>query len=119
MEIPDPHAAKHHGIAHVTSVGLLAQVLLALVILTIITVWASNINFHGYDVWVAMAISVTKASIVALYFMHLRWGEPLYAYAFIGALICLFVFIVGLNVDVAQVQPGMIPDYAPAMQQDQ
>ncbi|HEX9746391.1 MAG TPA: cytochrome C oxidase subunit IV family protein [bacterium] len=117
LEIHDPDR-DDHGVAHITPVDLLFKVFLALVALTILTWWTSGLDLGGYDVVVALAIATIKASIVALYFMHLLWGEKVYAYAFISALICLLIFIVGANLDVFELRGTMIMDYAPEISQD-
>jgi cytochrome c oxidase subunit 4 len=50
--------------------------LVALLILTAITVGASYINFGSGNVVIALAIATIKASIVALFFMHLLHDKP-------------------------------------------
>jgi cytochrome c oxidase subunit 4 len=50
--------------------------LVALLILTAITVGASYINFGSGNVVIALAIATVKASIVALFFMHLLHDKP-------------------------------------------
>jgi cytochrome c oxidase subunit 4 len=49
----------------------------ALLVLTGVTTAASFINLGPLNVAVAMSIAVTKALLVALYFMHLRHSNRL------------------------------------------
>jgi len=88
----DSHAAGGKHI-HVTSPGLLLGVYGALVALTIITVAVTMVDFGELNVWVALLIAVVKASLVALYFMHLRWDSPFNAAIIILSLLFVAVFI--------------------------
>ena len=45
----------------------------ALMALTGLTVWASFLHLGVWNTPVALAIAVTKALLVALIFMHLKW----------------------------------------------
>jgi cytochrome c oxidase subunit 4 len=65
-----------------------------LLILTGVTVWVALHDFGPFNLLVAMAIAGTKALLVALYFMHLKYDHKLYAVVFVGALLFLAVFIV-------------------------
>ena len=84
-----------HGVAHIMPLKMLVGVFLALVVLTVMTVTASNLNFGSYNLVVAIAIAVVKASLVVLYFMHLRYDNPFNAIVFVGCLIfvALFMFL--------------------------
>ena len=53
-----------------------AKTLVTLLILTAITVGASYINFGAMNVVVALTIATIKATLVALFFMHLLHDKP-------------------------------------------
>ena len=53
-----------------------AKTLVSLLILTGITVGASYINFGAMNVVVALTIATIKATLVALFFMHLLHDKP-------------------------------------------
>ncbi len=53
-----------------------AKTLVSLLILTAITVGASYINFGAFNVVVALTIATIKATLVALFFMHLLHDKP-------------------------------------------
>ncbi len=64
----------------------------ALAVLTVVTVSAASLEVSlGVAVFIAMAIAVTKGSLVASFFMHLMFDKN----RGIGALLllCLFFFI--------------------------
>lgn len=50
---------------------------IALVILTVLTVYVAQFHFGSLNIVVAMGIASAKATIVALYFMHLKWEDKL------------------------------------------
>ncbi len=88
---PDPqHEHAHHGGPKIYLV-----VLAALIVLTVITVLAAGVNFGSSttNVIIAMAIASVKASLVALFFMHLRWDKPLNATIFVGGLCFLGIML--------------------------
>jgi cytochrome c oxidase subunit 4 len=68
------HDAHGHGmhVAHVSSAGTLFKVLAALLVLTIITVAISRVDFGGANLLMAMFIATIKLSLVMTWFMHLK-----------------------------------------------
>ncbi|NIP29966.1 MAG: hypothetical protein GTO02_07085 [Candidatus Dadabacteria bacterium] len=85
---PD-HIEVHH-----TSIKSYAYVLGALFFLTAITVYtATNIDIGSFNIVLAMIIASTKATIVALYFMHLKYEDKLTWIYAIYPLFLLFLLI--------------------------
>ncbi|MBI4875782.1 MAG: cytochrome C oxidase subunit IV family protein [Acidobacteria bacterium] len=78
-----------------------ALVLAALVALTGITVAASYVNFGApwVNVVIALSIASIKGSLVALYFMHLRWDKPINAMIFAGGLFFLALLLMLTLID--------------------
>jgi cytochrome c oxidase subunit 4 len=70
---------------HVVSKRLYYIIFGALIVLTILTVIAARIDLGGHlnDV-VALTIAVTKALLVVLYFMHVRYSSRL-TWVFVAA----------------------------------
>ena len=88
----DVHDAPH-GVGHIVPFKYLLGVFIALVFLTILTVAASMVDFGEFNLIVALAIAVVKATLVVLIFMHLRWDKPFNAIVFVGCLIFVGLFI--------------------------
>jgi cytochrome c oxidase subunit IV len=107
--------APDHGLAHVVPLKLLVAVFGGLVVLTWVTVAASWVDLGAGNLWLAMAIATLKATLVALFFMHLRWDRPINAIIFLGALLFVTLFVGMLLTDTGSYLPEMIPGYAPAM----
>jgi cytochrome c oxidase subunit 4 len=63
--------------AHVTAVRTYVFVFLALVVGTIVTVLAARQDFGLLNTPIALGIAVTKASLVVIYFMGVRYNTPL------------------------------------------
>jgi len=104
---------SRHGVGHVVPLSLLFAVLGALLVLTVVTVAVTQVDLGALNLVVALGIALVKASLVALYFMHLRWDRPFNAIVLIFALL-LVVLFVGLSLlDSVQYQPDVIPGYAP------
>ena len=80
--------ANHHDHTKVY-----AATLVALLMLTGITVGASYFDFGSANVVVAMFIATIKASLVALIFMHLKDDKPVNAVIFTSSLIFLSIFL--------------------------
>jgi cytochrome c oxidase subunit IV len=102
MSKHEPHhpAGGQHvlGVDHVPHV-LPLWVYLAtwgtLMVLTAITVAASYIDFGGStNLFIALLIATTKATTVALMFMHLRYDHKFHGIIFSFSLIFLAIFIV-------------------------
>jgi cytochrome c oxidase subunit 4 len=93
------HAGEHNHVHG--GPKLYGAVLGALLFLTAITVGASYINWgEGLaNVLIAMLIASLKASLVALFFMHLRWDKPMSAILFCGTLFFLGLFLIGCYTD--------------------
>jgi cytochrome c oxidase subunit 4 len=107
--------SREHSLSHIMPVKILVAVWITLVLLTGITVGVTRLNLGGMALWVAMAIATLKASLVALYFMHLRYDRPVHLIIFLGTLLFVFLFVGMALIDTQSYQPDLIPGYAPAM----
>ncbi len=95
---------EHHGLGHVLPVSTLAKVLGALVALTVLTVITGKMDLYGFDLAVAMIIATTKAVLVALIFMHLKYDRGFHGFIFLGSLLFVGVFLAYTMTDTAQYQ---------------
>jgi cytochrome c oxidase subunit 4 len=105
---PDHIHDKHHG--HVVSLQLLAGVFAILMVLTVLTVAATWVDF-GYNInlVIALAIAVVKGALVGLYFMHLRWDNPFNSLAFGLSLLFVAMFIFVGILDTGQYRTNLEP----------
>lgn len=96
------HTQAHSEESHVHGGPMVyGAVLGGLLVLTVITVGASYINWGSgmTNVIIAMLIASLKASLVALFFMHLRWDRPISAIIFCSSLFFLGLFLIGCYTD--------------------
>jgi cytochrome c oxidase subunit 4 len=108
---------RHAMHVHVVPLRVLLATWGALLVLTVLTVVAAGIDLGSLNIVVALGIAVLKATVVALYFMHLRYDRPFHAIAFIVALLFVFLFITFALLDTQQYRPDLIPGYAPAIEE--
>jgi cytochrome c oxidase subunit 4 len=96
--------------AHATPGSTYAKVLGTLLALTAITVAAAGFDFGAGNVVIALGIATVKASLVALFFMHLRHDKPMSAIIFVtgAAILGLFLTICTLDSD-ARVENAVRP----------
>jgi len=104
-----------HGGAHIMPAKVLLGVWGSLVVLTWVTVAASRLDLGSLGLWVAMGIATTKATLVALYFMHLRYDRPINGIIFISTLLFATLFIGLALTDTLSYHPDLIPGYSPGM----
>lgn len=78
---------------HISSYQSLGLVLLALLVLTGITVGASFVDLGRFNVWAALLIASAKGSLVLMYFMHMKYEARVLILSFIGTLFFLAIMI--------------------------
>lgn len=106
----DAHAHAEHG-----GPKIYTRNLIALLILTIITVAAAGVNFGPLNVVIALGIASIKASLVALFFMHLRWEKKINAiiavagFLFLGLFLLFSALDLGSRVDLKPVNLPPVP----------
>ncbi len=65
------------GSDHVVSLKLYFAIFAALMVLTALTVWVAFIDLGAMNTVVALAVAVTKATLVILFFMHVKYSPRL------------------------------------------
>jgi cytochrome c oxidase subunit IV len=65
----------------------------ALLVLTALTVFAARLDLGPMNSVVALGIAVVKASLVVLYFMHVRYGSRLVWVVLGASILWLFLLI--------------------------
>jgi cytochrome c oxidase subunit 4 len=67
-------------------------VLVALLALTALTVFVATIDFGAANDMVALGIALVKASLVVMFFMHVRGATPVIKLAAVGGFFWLAIF---------------------------
>ena len=86
---------------HISSYTQLGTVLVALLILTTITVLVTWLDFGTFAVAVALIIAMIKGATVMTYFMHLKYDKMIYRVMVIGVFFIFALFIIITLLDYA------------------
>jgi cytochrome c oxidase subunit 4 len=113
----DDHGDDHHGISHVAPIRVLVATGGTLLLLTLVTVGATRLDFGAnINLAIAMTIAVIKATLVILFFMHLKYDRLFHTVIFVSAICAAALFIGFTLMDSSQYQETNIwnPDSPPA-----
>lgn len=80
-----------HGAHHIIPLKTNFMVLVALLVMTVITVAAAQVDFGALNTIIAMAIASVKAALVLMYFMHLKYDDRTYPVVFFTAIFFLIL----------------------------
>ncbi len=100
---------------HIVPPKVLLAVWGALMVLTVVTVAVTWLDLGKMNLVVALSIAALKATLVALYFMHLRWDRPFNGVVFLIAILTTFLFITLVLLDTEQYQPTLDEGQAPGL----
>jgi cytochrome c oxidase subunit IV len=98
------HAESGHG-THVMPPSVLLGVTGTLMFLTALTVATSRIDLGDWNVVLALAIACTKAALVALFFMHLKYENKFLLVVLGAAALFAVLFVSFVVFDTVQYQP--------------
>ena len=85
---------------HILPFKLYVNVFLTLLVLTFITVWVAQFDFGSLNTVIAMLVATIKATLVALYFMHLKYDEKTNAVCLLCGVFFLLVMFAFIAIDV-------------------
>ena len=94
---------------HVVPVSVYITIFLSLMVLTALTVLASTKDFGPGNTIIAVSIAVLKATLVILFFMHVRYNDNIVRIAVFAGFLWLGVMIVLTLSD--YVARGWLPIY--------
>ena len=117
MASHDHHADGHNEISHVASIKVLVGTGGTLLLLTLVTVAATKIDLGpSLNLALAMVIAVIKATLVVLFFMHLKYDKLFHTVVFVSAILAASLFVGFTLMDTGQYQHANIwdPDSPPA-----
>lgn len=71
------HSRHEQHAHHLTPIGVYVKTLLALMVLTVLTVGASYVDVGKANIFISMGIAVAKATLVMMFFMGLKYDNNL------------------------------------------
>jgi cytochrome c oxidase subunit IV len=113
----------HSDLGHVASKKVLFGTWGTLMVLTVVTVAASRVHFGTAEMnlLIAMVIAVIKATLVCLFFMHLKYDKLFHTVVFVSAILLATLFVTFALMDSNQYQPDVYwqhADYQPTSDVD-
>ena len=98
---------------HVVPAKVFHAVFIALLVLTVVTYLASTVHMgRTINIVVALAIAVLKASLVATFFMHLKWDKPFNTVILLVSVGFLALFLGVATLDTSENEWRKDPGYA-------
>lgn len=102
--------AGHDGqplVGHLVAPWILFATGGALIVLTVITVAIRYVDLGEANLLVALAIAGLKATLVSLFFMHLRWDRPFNLLVFFGCIAFVVLMMAFCIMDTSQYQKDL------------
>ena len=90
--------------------------------LTWLTVYtATQVDLGGFNIWLAMIIATIKATLVCMYFMHLRYDRSFNAIVLVVSIAFVMLFLSLAVLDTvsyhAELYPTDSSEYAPKIEE--
>ena len=92
----DEAEGEQHAEHHIVSPMVYLTIFITLLICTGLTVGASYVEMGAWNPVVAIAIGVFKATLVVLFFMHIKYSSKLMKLT-VGAGVFTFLILVGMS----------------------
>jgi len=93
---------------HVVPLRIYATIFATLLLLTLVTVDVAFYNFGMMNISIALAVATTKATLVVLYFMHVRYSPKLVA-VFAGAGFVWLIILLALTLGDVVSRDWLVP----------
>lgn len=87
------HGHSHGVHSHISSTAMYVTIFFILMICTVLTYYVSTIDLGFMNFTVAIGIAIFKASLVILYFMHVKWSQTLTKLAVVVAVVFLAILL--------------------------
>jgi cytochrome c oxidase subunit 4 len=107
MNAPETASTPPAHARHVLSPAVLVGTAAALVALTAVTVAVARLDLGAANVAVALGVATLKASLVALFFMHLKYEHRFHLVVLVGAAVFAAVFASFVLFDASQYRPDV------------
>jgi len=78
---------------HIVPYRVYLIILVALITLTLGSIWITSIEMAEYTVAAALLFAVAKSYLVLTYFMHLKYDKP-YIKAMVGFVFAIFLVVI-------------------------
>jgi cytochrome c oxidase subunit 4 len=79
--------------SHIFEYRSLFYILIALLMLTGITIGISFVDLGNFNIWIALCIASIKGSLVLMFFMHMKYESRVLIFSFLGTIFFLAIMI--------------------------
>jgi cytochrome c oxidase subunit 4 len=86
--------SEHSNEHHIVPLSTYYLIFFALLVGTAVTWWVATIDLGAMNNVIMLAIAVTKATLVVLFFMHVKYGSKLTWLVVMGSVFFLLILIV-------------------------
>ena len=86
--------SEHSNEHHIVPLSTYYLIFFALLVGTALTWWVATIDLGAMNNVIMLAIAVTKATLVVLFFMHVKYGSKLTWLVVLGSVFFLLILIV-------------------------
>jgi cytochrome c oxidase subunit IV len=108
------HDEGHHADGHAEhGIGRYTAIYLILLVFTGLTVWTGRMDLGAANIFIAMAIATTKATLVVLFFMHLYDTGGVNRLVFVVSVLFVAVLMLGVFGDLLTRQSITLPNGGP------
>lgn len=84
-----PHTTEHH----IVPLKVYFTIFAILMIGTALTVQAAFLDLGAFNTPIALAIAITKATVVVLYFMHVKYSDKMTKVVVLGSIFWLLLLL--------------------------
>ena len=102
QETGGKNPGAHPIVGHLVPTWLLMFVGISLLMLTVITVAVRYIDSGEFNIVVALGVALVKATLVSLFFMHLRWDRSFNTLVFVVSVVLVLLMMEFLIMDTNQ-----------------
>jgi len=89
----DEESQSGYDLGHPMDIRILIGVLVALLFFTFLTVWVADQHLGAIDLSISMLIATVKATLVAVFFMHLIHDKGINRLVFLSGIIFAGLFL--------------------------
>ena len=113
QETGGKNPGAHPIVGHLVPTWLLMFVGISLLMLTVITVAVRYIDIGEFNIVVALGVALVKATLVCLFFMHLRWDRSFNTLVFVVSVVLVLLMMAFLIMDTNQYRDLQFDGNAP------
>ncbi len=110
------HAATHddgHHPVHISPDWMYLAVFAALAVLTVLTWWVAQFDYGVFNDFIALGIACTKATLVVLFFMHVKYAGKLTQMIVVCAILWVAIMFALTLIDYLSRSSDIVPRVVP------